>query len=91
MKLNSHLRQNKKVYRHSIGKYRIPEPKRRTAKVYGVVITSVPEVKSLLMDIRKRFMIGVNDNGLEYELAEYEIDWETIPVSISKSVNVWSK
>ncbi len=86
MKINERIRQNKKVYRHSIVRNRIPEPRRRAAKVGGILLISMPEVKAMLKDIRKKYMTRTNDDGYEYELTGDEIDWNKIRVEIEENL-----
>lgn len=58
MKVDQQIRQNQKLYRHGLGKIiRFPELGKRTRFVFGRMLPAIPEVKSLLKQIREEFSI----------------------------------
>ena len=82
MKINVQLRQNQKVYRHGIKKMiRFPELGKRTRAVFGKTLPAIPEIKSLLKQMREEF--GIPDIRPGEDINDYLmpgewIDWKAV-------------
>jgi len=82
MKKHAGMRQSLKVVRHGAKRFRIPEPKRRGAKVLGAWLPGLAGVRPMLNDLRKEFMYGMDEDGNEYALSPEEVDWSSVRVEL---------
>jgi hypothetical protein len=86
LKINERIRQNQKVYRHSIRGVHFPEPRSRTRAALGKLLPGIPGVPTILKDIRKQFMTGSDKQGNEYALTEEEIDWKGVRAEVEARI-----
>jgi hypothetical protein len=89
MKKFQHLRQNKKVSKHSTKKSQIPSYNKRTRKLLGVLLPAIPEVKQMLLDIRKEFDLPIINTGDKLEdliSPEQKINWAAIHKKLEKRI-----